>query len=190
VNAFVALLPSQLTELRRLHLSPDYHKDNEFLHLLLRAAICPHDRSAKLSMFLHLEHICVSSAAGGKQLGKSYNHKSDIHYLLHLPTVRAGCGASSRKDGQGFSVFVVSQQATHDVESYYVGSTYVQNLDVAVLPVIFAAMPNLRTLHYEFSGVFDTNFVAHNPTTDIREDNFDRIQLRDGPERTLGGKRS
>lgn len=85
---------------------------------------------------------------------------------------------------------MVSQQATHDIESYYVGSTYVQNLDVAVLPVIFAAMPNLRTLHYKFSGVFDTNFVAHNPSTDIREDNFDRIQLKDGPERTLGGKRS
>lgn len=89
VNAFIALLPSQLTELRRLHLSPDYYKENRFLHLFLRAAICSHDRSAKLSMFLHLEHICVSSAAEGKQLGKSYNHKSDIHYLLHLPAVRA-----------------------------------------------------------------------------------------------------
>lgn len=85
---------------------------------------------------------------------------------------------------------MVSQQATHDVESYYVSSTYVQNLDVTVLPVIFAAMPNLWTLHYEFSGVFDTNSVAHNPTADMREDNFDRIQLKDGPERTLGGKRS
>jgi hypothetical protein len=89
VNAFVALPPLQLAELRRLHLSPDYYKENEFLHLLLRAAICPHDRPAKLSMFLHLEHVCVSSAAEGKQLGKSYNHKSDIYYLLHLPAVRA-----------------------------------------------------------------------------------------------------
>jgi hypothetical protein len=53
VNAFVALPPLQLAELRRLHLSPDYYKENEFLHLLLRAAICPHDRPAKLSMFLH-----------------------------------------------------------------------------------------------------------------------------------------
>lgn len=89
VNAFVALLPSQLTELQRLHLSPDCCRENEFLHLLLRVAICPHDRSAKLPMFLHLEHICVSSVAEGKQLGKSYNHKSDIYYLLHLPAVRA-----------------------------------------------------------------------------------------------------
>ena len=46
-------------------------------------------------------------------------------------------------------------------------------LDLAVLPVIFAATPNLRTLHYEFSGVFDTNLVACNPTTVIREVNFD-----------------
>lgn len=71
VNAFVALLPSQLTELRRLHLS------------------LTNGRSVKLSMFLHLEHVCVSSAAEGKQLGKSYNHESDIYYLLHLPVVRA-----------------------------------------------------------------------------------------------------
>jgi hypothetical protein len=42
-----------------------------------------------------------------------------------------------------------------------------KTLDMAVLPVIFAAMPNLWTLYYEFSGVFDTNFVTHNPTTDI-----------------------
>ena len=46
-------------------------------------------------------------------------------------------------------------------------------LDVAVLPVIFAVTPNLRTLDYEFSGVFDTNLVAYNPTTVIREVNFD-----------------
>lgn len=53
---------------------------------------------------------------------------------------------------------------------------------MAVLPVIFAAIPDFRTLHYEFSGVFDINFIAHNSTTNIREDNFDRIQLKDGPE--------
>ena len=51
LNAFVALLLSQLTELRRLHLGLNYYKENEFLYLLLRAAICPHDRSTKLSMF-------------------------------------------------------------------------------------------------------------------------------------------
>lgn len=88
MNAFVALLLSQLTVLRRLNLGPDYYKENEFLHLPLRAATCLHDRLAKLSMFLQLEHVCVSSAAEGKQLGKSFNHKSDIYSLLHLPAVR------------------------------------------------------------------------------------------------------
>ncbi|OCL12628.1 hypothetical protein AOQ84DRAFT_146294 [Glonium stellatum] len=174
VNAFVALLLSQLTELRRLHLGPDYYKENEFLHLLLSRALCPRDPTSELPMFLHLEHVCISPAAEGKQLGKSYNYKSDIYYLLHLPAVRTldvELALERVVEDFQFSWFHSKPLTTSNLTALALRTHKIP--DVAVLQAILAATPNLRTLHYEFGGFFDTNFVGYNPATDIREVNFD-----------------
>lgn len=88
INVFVALVLSQLTDLRTLHLSTEFHVDNPFLALLFRRALIPSAPCAGFSTFAHLQRVKFPPIRWHSMPPNGTVSEDQVTSLFYLPAIQ------------------------------------------------------------------------------------------------------
>ncbi|KAJ5475504.1 hypothetical protein N7539_007791 [Penicillium diatomitis] len=154
IDAFVALLVAQASNIRHLSLGPAFTQRTEILGVLLRSALCPPSHM-KLPTFELLEIVSIRLQTWeDRARGKSIKNTANILPLFYLPNAKS------------MSVSIESPSVFSWPASYPPSPTNLVNLDLTCvrevsLGNVLAAMVHLRRLswkwYYDFGLDDDTN---------------------------------
>lgn len=90
MDAFVALLLSQLPNLRCLHLSENFTRESRFVGMILRSALCDEPRDSHLPSFKHLHDVSTIYFDLGIDIRRYTNARNTTEVLpfFYLPSIK------------------------------------------------------------------------------------------------------
>ncbi|KAL2850237.1 hypothetical protein BJY01DRAFT_245548 [Aspergillus pseudoustus] len=172
MDALLALLLSQLSNLRRLHLGFDFTRRSALIGMLLRSALYDpeHNHGAgagALPTYQHLHDVSFLRRVNADEAFHSKTRNTaDVLPFFYLPNVQ--CIAASVQNP--LDVFVWPAAATHKPCPSQLTSLDLRSIREGCLGELLAVTPNLEILHWEW--YFD-NGVADRFTTQTID--LDRI---------------
>ncbi|KAK7430495.1 hypothetical protein QQZ08_003014 [Neonectria magnoliae] len=89
MNAFVALLLSQLPDLRSLHLGKNFTRETLLVGMMLRSALCDKPTNHCLPSYEHLKDVSIAHFTLGIDIGRytHFRNIADVLPLFYLPSV-------------------------------------------------------------------------------------------------------
>jgi hypothetical protein len=89
MDAFIALLLSQLPNLRRFHLGENFARESRFMGMMLRSALCKEFQDYCLPSFTHLQDVSAVYPDLGLNIRKytDVRNTADVLPLFYLPSV-------------------------------------------------------------------------------------------------------
>lgn len=151
VDVFVALVLSQLCNLRTLKLGVDFHVDTPFLALLFKRALFSSPPPAGFSTFVDLQHVHFVPMKMDMMPRKAFIDADQVTSLFYLPAIQ--------------SIQAVLYLKRHKFTWPGHNRPYALTLTTLVLPRceadgttllhLLSASPNLHTLRYDYACNID-----------------------------------